>query len=539
MLIPCSVAGANCVIYTFEDFSLDTDRQELFRGKDRIAVEPQVFDLLHYLVRNRERIVSKDDLIAAVWKGRIISESTLTSRITAVRHAIADRAEDQRLLRTIARKGLRFIGEVREEKSPTAPATAVQMPSEKQADPARSLVLPDSPSIAVLPFNNLSGDLDQEYFADGIVEDIITALSRIKWFFVIARNSSFTYKGKNVDVKQIARELGVRYVLEGSVRKVGSRVRITGQLIDGSNAVHIWADTFDGELNDIFELQDRITASVVSAIEPSLQHAEIERLKYKPTDKFDAYDLMLHALQQWHQFTEVSFQAALDCLDRALVIDPSYAPALAMTAYCYAHRRQQGWSKDIEAEATKGLRLASKAVELAKDDGNVLWMAAAAVWQLELNWPRARELARRSVIANGNSVWGLIVTALIEMTSGNAGEGLSLLRRADRLSPRDPTGWLLAGGMSLAYYLEGKLDDSIQWSQQALAQNPRYVVAIRLLAANYARLGQPDKATEWVQQLLKGEPALTISKQRSRMMFMDENVWNKLADGLRLAGLPE
>ena len=524
------------MIYKFEDFSLDTDRQELFRGKDRVAIEPQVFDLLHYLVRNRHRVVSKDDLIAAVWKGRIISESTLTSRITAVRHAITDRAEDQRLLRTIARKGLRFVGEVREEKNPTAP---VQSPSEKQADPARSLALPDSPSIAVLPFNNLSGDPEQDYFADGIVEDIITALSRIKWFFIIARNSSFTYKGKNVDVKQIARELGVRYVLEGSVRKVGKRVRITGQLIDGSNAVHIWADTFDGVLNDIFELQDRITASVVSAIEPSLQHAEIARLKYKPTDKFDAYDLMLQALQQWHQFTEVSFQAALDCLDRALVIDPSYAPALAMTAYCYAHRRQQGWSKDIDAEASKGLRLASKAVELAKDDGNVLWMAAAAVWQLELNRQRARELARRSVAANGNSVWGLIVTALIEMTSGNPAEGLTLLRRADRLSPRDPTGWLLAGGMSLAYYLQDKFDDSIQWSQKALAQNPRYVVAIRLLAANYARLGQSDKAAEWVQQLLKGEPALTISKQRSRMMFMDENVWNKLADGLRLAGLPE
>jgi DNA-binding winged helix-turn-helix (wHTH) protein len=190
------------MIYTFEDFSLDTDRQELFRGKDRIAVEPQVFDLLHYLVRNRDRVVSKDDLIAAVWNGRIISESTLTSRITAVRHAIADRAEDQRLLRTIARKGLRFIGDVREEKSPAAVATAVHIPSENQADPERSLALPEGPSIAVLPFNNLSGDPEQEYFADGIVEDIITALSRIKWFFVIARNSSFTYKGRNVDVKR-------------------------------------------------------------------------------------------------------------------------------------------------------------------------------------------------------------------------------------------------------------------------------------------------------------------------------------------------
>jgi TolB-like protein len=523
------------MIYTFENFSLDTDRQELRRGKDRVAVEPQVFDLLHYLIRNRERVASKDDLIAAVWKGRIISESTLTSRITSVRHAIGDRADDQRLIRTIARKGIRFVGEVHEQSG------SGQEPTIKHDESTRTaaLAIPDSPSIAVLPFNNLSGDPQQEYFADGIVEDIITALSRLKWFFVIARNSSFTYKGKNVDVKQVARELGVRYVLEGSVRKVGNKVRITGQLIDGGNAVHIWADTFDGVLDDIFELQDRITASVVSAIEPTLQHAETERLKYKPTGKFDAYDLMLHALQQWHQFTKDSFSAALDCLDRALAIDPSYAPAMAMTAYCYAHRRQQGWAQDIEAEAAKGLRLASKAVELAKDDGNVLWMAAAAVWQLELNRQRARELARRSVAANSNSVWGLIVAALIEMTSGNPAEGLELLRRADRLSPRDPTGWLLAGGVSLAYYLEDKFEDSILWSQKALAQNPNYVVAVRLLAANYARLGEADRATEWVQKLLKGDPTLTISKQRSRMMFMDTAVWQKLADGLRLAGLPE
>ena len=193
----------------------------------------------------------------------------------------------------------------------------------------------------------------------------------------------------------------------------------------------------------------------------------------------------------------------------------------------------------FEAEAAKGLRLASKAVELAKDDGNVLWMAAAAVWQLELDRQRAKALAHRSLLINKNSVWALIVTALIEMTSGNPAEGLVLLHRADRLSPCDPTGWLLAGGMSLAYYLEENFVDAIFWSQKALAQNPRYVVAIRLLAACFARLGQRDKAAERMQQLLKADPTLTISKQRSRMMFMDAGVWERLANGLRLAGLPE
>jgi len=512
------------MIFTFEDFALDTEQHELRRGTERIPIEPQVFDILLYLIRNRERVVSKDDLIAAVWGGRIISESTLSSRITAVRHAIGDDAGEQRLLRTVARKGVRFIGDVRE-------ANGYGL--------AAALSFPEGPSIAVLPFNNLSGDSEQDYFADGIVEDITTALARLKWLFVIARNSSFTYKGKQLEVKQVARELGVRYVLEGSVRKIGNKVRITGQLIDGANAVHIWADSFDGVLDDIFDLQDRITASVVSAMEPTLQHAEIARLKYKPTESLDAYDLMLRALSLWHQFTEESFAAALGCLERALAIDPNYAPALAMSAYCYAHRRQQGWSKDIGAEAAKGLELAARAVELDKEDGNVLWMAAAAVWQLGLDRSRARELAQRSIVANRNSVWALIVTALIEMTSGNPAEGLILLRRADRLSPRDPTGWLLAGGMSLAYYLEENFDQSIAWSEKALAQNPRYVVSIRLLAANYARLGLKDRAAERMQQLLKGDPQLTIAKQRSRMMFMDAAVWSKLADGLKLAGLPE
>jgi TolB-like protein/class 3 adenylate cyclase len=425
-------------------------------------------------------------------------------------------------------------------KNITRPLRIYRMRLDEGAEaPHLALALPDKPSIAVLPFNNLSGDPEQEYFADGVVEDVITALSRLKWLFVIARNSSFTYKGKNVDVKQVARDLGVRYVLEGSVRKAGNKVRITGQLIDGANATHIWADTYDGILEDIFEFQDQITSNVVSAIEPTLQHAELERLKQKPTEKFDAYDLMLHALHYWHQFTDESFSAALRCLERALVIDPSYAPAMAMMAYCYAHRRQQGWAKNLEAEAQRGLHFASQAVELASDDGDVLWMAAAAVWQLQLDRQRARELARRSLAANSNSVWALIVAALIEMTSGHAAEGLELLRRADRLSPCDPTGWLLAGGVSLAHYLEGNYAESIRWSEKALAQNPKYVVAIRLLAANYAQIGKLEPAKEQIKKLLNGDPLLTISKQRSRMMFMDAIVWEKLAEGLRLAGLPE
>jgi putative ABC transport system substrate-binding protein len=259
------------VIYFFEDYSLDTDRRELRRGTQFVAVEPQVFDCLQFLICNRERVVSKDDLIAAVWGGRIVSESTLSSRFTALRHAVGDSGETQRLIRTIHRRGLRFVGEIREEhRSGSAEPTPLE---------PKPLARPDKPSIAVLPFTNLSGDPEQDYFADGIVEDIITALSRVHWLFVIARNSSFTFKGRTVDVKQVGRELGVRYVLEGSVRKAAHRVRITGKLVDAVTGAHIWADRFDGELDDIFDLQDRVAASVAGIIEPKLRDVEMERAR--------------------------------------------------------------------------------------------------------------------------------------------------------------------------------------------------------------------------------------------------------------------
>ncbi|HEY9567374.1 MAG TPA: winged helix-turn-helix domain-containing protein, partial [Thalassobaculum sp.] len=275
----------------FGEHVLDPERRELRCGAEAIAIGPQVFDLLLFLLRNREHVVTKDELIDVVWGGRIVSESTLTSHINAVRKAIGDSGDEQRLVRTIARRGYRFVGEVQE-------AAVAEAPDPGAPDDERvpELAIPDRPSIAVLPFLNLSGDPEREYFSDGITEDIITALSWVKWFFVIARNSSFTYKGRAVDVKRIARELGVRYVLEGSVQQAGDQVRITGQLIQAETGMHIWANRFDGGLADIFGLRDQVTASVVAAIEPSLRRAEIDRARRKPTEKLDAYDCYLRAL---------------------------------------------------------------------------------------------------------------------------------------------------------------------------------------------------------------------------------------------------
>ena len=270
------------MIYNFEDYSLDVDRQELRHAGNLVDVEPQVLDLLQYLIRNRERIVSKEDLIANVWNGRIVSDSTLTSRITSARQAIGDSGDHQRLIRTVARKGIRFVGEVEEKLG----SLEVHVADRASTAPR----LPDKPSIAVLPFVNMSDDPEQDYFTDGIAEDIITALSKLRWFFVIARNSSFSYRGKAIELKRVAHELGVRYVLEGSVRKRGDQVRITAQLIDALTGNHIWADRYDGELPDVFALQDEITRKVVAAIEPKLLEAESLRIRSRSPEDLDAWE---------------------------------------------------------------------------------------------------------------------------------------------------------------------------------------------------------------------------------------------------------
>jgi TolB-like protein/Tfp pilus assembly protein PilF len=401
------------------------------------------------------------------------------------------------------------------------------------------LPLPDKPSIAVLPFQNMSGDPEQEYFADGMAEEILTSLSHCKSLFVIARNSSFTYKGKAIDVRQVGRELGVRYVLEGSVRRAGDRLRFTAQLIDATSGAHIWADRFDGGTSDVFELQDRIAESVVAVIEPNVHLAEIERMKHKPVANLDAYDLLLRAQQLEYEFTAESFDAALRCLEQALIIDPNYAQAMALAAYCYAERSQQGWLKDRELETAEGIRLAARAVELAKNDANVLWMAAYAARQLSMDAQLAKELVYRSLQLNPNSAIALAMTGWIEAILANPVKALEVLHRADRLSPHDPRTWFIAAGIGMAHFIAGQYDESVVWTKKALAQNPRSAVALRLLAASLTSLGQRDRASEVMRDLRKIEPHLTISILRARMRMAHESVWTKFSEALRLAGLPE
>jgi len=404
---------------------------------------------------------------------------------------------------------------------------------------APALALPDKPSIAVLPFANMSGDPEQEYFADGMAEEIITALSRCHALFVIARNSSFVYKGKAVDVRQVGRELGVHYVLEGSVRRGGDRLRFTGQLIDATSGAHIWADRFEGETSDIFALQDRFSESVVATIEPRLQLAEIERMKHKPAGNLSAYDLLLRAQQAIYDWTPESLQAAIDSLKRALAIDPDYAIALATLAVCYATRRFQGWGKDYAAEAAEGMRLASRAAELGKDDGEVLWRVANTTFQLSTDVPAATELIYRALQVNPNSSIAMTIAGWMEAALGNSDKALDLLRRAQRLSPRDPRGWTIAGGMAYAHYQKGELNEAVAQARKALADNPRFAGALWCLMAALGKLGEKEKAAAAVAEMLKIEPQLTISLLGSRFRNTRREVWLNIAEGLRLAGMPE
>jgi TolB-like protein/Flp pilus assembly protein TadD len=525
------------VIYQFATYTLDTARRELRQDGALVAVEPQVFDLLRVLIAGRDRVVSRDDLLEAVWHGRIVSEATLGSRLNAARTAIGDTGAQQRLIRTLPRKGVRFVGEVREVAEAGPEPAPAPTPLEPVAAPEpRGL---RAPAIAVLPFANMSGDPEQAYFADGMADEIITALSRSSGLFVISRNSAFAYKGKAVDLRQVGRELGVGYVLEGSVRRSGSRLRITGQLVDAVSGAALWSDRFDGGAEDVFDLQEQVAERVAAVIEPTLQFAEIGRLRRDPPARLDAYDLLLRAYALLADFTAESACAALDCLGQALTLDPTYAPAMAAAAYCRAQSHFQGWKPQDDAARAEAVAQAWRAAELAPNDAQVLWMAAFAVWNMaQTSRERARELFGRSLLINPNSAMALTLSGWIEIMCGNQGQGREMVQRAQRLDPRDPRGWFASGALAIAAVADENYAEALKWSERALAQNRRFAVALRVAAVALVRLGRLDAARSAIAELLAIEPGLTISGFFARIPFPVERLARIYAEGLAEAGLP-
>ncbi len=521
--------------YLFENHAFDTDRRELHRGSEAVAVAPKVFDLLDFLIRNRDRVVSKDDLINAIWNGRSVSDAALATRLNAARTAIGDTGQEQRLIKTLPRKGFRFVGSILQAQGPTSAPVGDDGQIES---PRPVLALPDKPSIAVLPFQNLSDDPEQDYFADGMVEDIITGLSRSKLLFVISRNSSFTYKAKAVEIKQVGRELGVRYVLEGSVRKVGKRIRVTGQLIDATTGAHIWADKFDSDLEEIFDLQDRLTSSVIGAIAPQLERAEIERARRKPTESLEAYDYYMRSKFSIYQWTREGSDEALRMTRLAISFDPAFAVAYASGANIFGQKKGFGWIEDAAKERAESRQLAERAMQLDQDDPLVL-AHAAEVYSYVLEEPETGSaLAARAIALDPNLMMARLWAGWAQVFLGNHGAAIEQFSSAIRLSPIDPHLFVPQTGLAFAHFFAGRYEEALSLATSAIQRQPNFPGAQRIRMSSLAMAGRIAEARRACDAVLQTDAALRISGIKSTPFRRLEDV-EKLGQAWRIAGMPE
>jgi TolB-like protein/Tfp pilus assembly protein PilF len=515
------------VRYLFEEYALDADRRELHRGTTLIPVEPQVLDLLLYLIRNRQRVVSKDDLLSSVWRGRVVSESALTTRINAARSALGDSGHDQRYIRTLPRKGLRFVGSVQEDQ-------AMADPAQLGAKPGAALA--PKPSIAVLPFANLSGDPEQEYFSDGISEDIIAALSKMRWFVVIARNSSFSYKGKPAPrMKQIAEDLGVGYVVEGSVRREGDRVRINAQLSDVASGSHVWSERYDRRLADVFAVQDEITEAIVAAIEPQLYVAENFRAQRKPPESMDAWDLVMRALSHYWRVTRQDNIVAQALLDKAVEIDPGYGQALGALATSHMFCVHMGWS-DIATVVPIAKRAALAAIRI---DGEDSWphhaLASAYLFTRRFEDSLAEfELALRlnPNFSQARGYYGLALAC-----AGRWEEAYGACVRALRSSPRDPFSAVYTAIGGFAQFLGRNYEDSMRLASEAIRLRGEFAGAYRVLAAAAGMAGRAEAAAAALDNLRRAQPGISLDWIATHMPIAHDADRQHYMEGLRRAGL--
>ena len=517
---------------SFGDYDIDVERRELRRAETPVHVEPQVFDLLVYLVNNRDRVVSKDDLIASVWGGRIVSDSTLTSRINAVRNAVGDCGEDKKLIRTIARKGFRFVGAVHMQPGGGEPAHFINPPPHEIQEQSR---LPDRPAIAVLPFINMSGDSEQEYFSDGISEDIITALSKLRWFFVIARNSSVIYKGKAVHMTQVAEELGVGYVVEGSVRKAGDSVRITVQLNDVATGSHIWAERFDRSIADVFAVQDEITEAIVAAIEPQVYAAENFRAKRKSPDSMDAWDLVMRALSHYWRVTRQDNVVAQALLEKATAIDPSYGQALGVLATSHTFSAHMGWEE--MATASPVAERAALAAILADSEDPWAHHALGCVYLFTRRFDDSLAEFELALRLNPNFSLAQGYYGLALSYCGLWEDGNVAARRALRLSPRDPFSAVYYGIAAYASFVGRNYDEAIRLSRDGLRQRSDFVGAHRVLTSAAGMAGKTDIAAAALQELRRAQPNISLAWIAGQMPIKLEADREHYLEGFRRAGL--
>lgn len=501
----------------FGDCVMDVERRELRRAGDVVRVEPQVFDLILHLVENRDHVVSKEALLEAVWRKRVISNSALSTRINAARQALGDNGERQQFIQTIPRRGFRFIGDVRETEPPSANAAAAED-------------TPSGPSIAVLAFANLSDDREQDYFADGMAEDLITGLSHIRWLMVIARNSSFSYRGRSVDTRQIGRELNVRYLLEGSVRRDSNLVRINAQLVEAESGAHLWAGKFDGALENIFDLQDRIVGSVIGAIEPSLRGAEMERARRKRPDDLNAYDLYLRALSHVYAFTREGQTAALELLRKALEINPNYAEAHGVAAACYT---QRVWTKpEFAADLASALAHARAIMSIKTDDASTLAFAAITYATATRDYETAIQMIEHALAHNPSSAAALSVGAVVNAWAGHHDTAVTLAERSLRFSPFEPTRHLALAALSRSRLFQGNPEAALTAARRAVQATPGHLPSYGYVVICLSRLGRLQERDTTVERLLASFPGVRLSH------FMSHSTFAPFEGELAAAGLP-
>jgi TolB-like protein/cytochrome c-type biogenesis protein CcmH/NrfG len=481
-------------------------------------------------MENRDRVVSKDELIDKIWHGRSVSESTLTSRINAARKAIGDNGANQALIRTIARKGFRFVGDVETKLAAIAPG-----PNRGTQMPQAMLALPDRPAIAVLPFTNMSGDREQDYFSDGISEDIITALSKLRWFFVVARNSSFVYKGRAVHMHEVARELGVRYVLEGSVRRSGDRLRISAQLNDVSTGSHLWAERYDRELADIFAVQDEITEAIVAAIEPQLYTAESFRAQQKPPGSLDAWDLVMRALSHYWRITREDNAAAQGLLEQATAIDPAYGKALGLLATSHIFGAHMGWA-DMAMTVPVAERAALAAVEADREDA---WAhhGLAYTYLFRRRFDDALAEFELTLQLNPNFAMAHAFYGVTLCYAGRWRDGDAAARRALRLSPRDPLAAIYCGVAAYAQFIGRNYEGAVQMARESMRQRADFVGAHRVLTAAAGMLGDPQLAAYALRGLQRTQPGISLAWLTRELPMRRAEDREHYLQGFRRAGM--
>jgi TolB-like protein len=514
-------------ILAFGPFRLDPDAAILFHGAEPTPLGRRAVALLALLVERAGAPVSKEHLVETAWPAQAIEDSNLTVQIAAVRRMFEDFAGGADWIETLPRRGYRYVG-------PVTAADGSNPPIGERDEAA--LPLPDRPSIAVLPFSNLSGDPEQEYFADGMVDDIITGLARINWLFVIARNSTFAYKGRAVDVKQVGRELGVRYVLEGSVRKAGGVVRVTGQLIDASTGVHVWAERYDRSSDDIFALQDEIALSAVGAMAPSVRRAEIDRVKRKRPDSLDAYDLVLRAQRDVDSGMPERVTRALALLERAVEVDPTYALAHGNAAMC--HHCLFLRAGLLENNRAASIRHARSAILHGQDDAAALTLAGFSIGMDGHDRAAAFTALEAALAISPSSALTHILGSVLLGWGGEAERAIEWSERGMRLSPFDPWAFAAFDAQAMSHFLRGRYDQACRAAYKSVQSNPAHSITYVQLAAALAKLGGLEEARAAAARVLELHPTFRYNRQFAGVNCAPE-LAESLGDALRAAGLPD